>query len=135
MPARDRCIGTASILSSPQGSEALGSQIDKKSESGQKPRKSWRLGKKPDRAAAGNLDQARIREIVLETIERVTGKRTDSPTVSERLERRIRTRKGAVTAPTMIRYEQIVRDLSGQHRRSGARGPHRAAGRTLLKIM
>ena len=29
------------------------------------------------------LDRARIREIVLETVERVTGKRTDSPTVSE----------------------------------------------------
>src|ERR1700745_975258 len=40
-----------------------------------------------DRAAAGNLDQARIREIVLETVERVTGKKTDSPTVSEWLER------------------------------------------------
>jgi hypothetical protein len=39
-----------------------------------------------DRAAAGNLDQARIREIVLETVERVTGKRTGSPTVSEWLE-------------------------------------------------
>jgi hypothetical protein len=43
--------------------------------------------KTADRAAAGNLDQARIREIVLETVERVTGKRTDSPTVSEWLER------------------------------------------------
>ena len=64
-----------------------------------------------DRAAAGNLDQARIREIVLETVERVTGKRTDSPTVSEWLERWIRTEKGAVTAGTMIRYEQIVRDF------------------------
>jgi hypothetical protein len=61
-----------------------------------------------DRAAAGNLDQARIREIVLETVERVTGKRTDSPTVSEWLERWIRTEKGAVTAGTMIRYEQIT---------------------------
>ena len=64
-----------------------------------------------DRAAAGNLDQARIREIVLETVERVTGKKTDSPTVSEWLERWIRTEKGAVTAGTMIRYEQIVRDF------------------------
>jgi hypothetical protein len=64
-----------------------------------------------DRAAAGNLDQARIREIVLETVERVTGKRTDSPTVSEWLERWIRTEKGAVAARTMMRYEQIVRDF------------------------
>ena len=64
-----------------------------------------------DRAAAGNLDQARIREIVLKTVERVTGKRTDSPTVSEWLERWIRTEKGTVTAGTMIRYEQIVRDF------------------------
>jgi integrase len=64
-----------------------------------------------DRAAAGNLDQARIREIVLETVERVTGKRIDSPTVSEWLERWIRTEKGAVAAGTMIRYEQIVRDF------------------------
>ena len=67
--------------------------------------------KTADRAAAGNLDQARIREIVLETVERVTGKKTDSPTVSEWLERWIRTEKGAVTAGTMIRYEQIVRDF------------------------
>jgi integrase len=67
--------------------------------------------KTADRAAAGTLDQARIREIVLETVERVTGKRTDSPTVSEWLERWIRTEKGAVAARTMMRYEQIVRDF------------------------
>ena len=67
--------------------------------------------KTADRAAAGNLDQARIREIVLETVERVTGKRTDSPTVSEWLERWIRTEKGAVGVRTMTRYEQIVRDF------------------------
>jgi hypothetical protein len=67
--------------------------------------------KTADRAAAGNLDQARIREIVLETVERVTGKRTDSPTVSEWLKRWIRTEKGAVAARTMMRYEQIVRDF------------------------
>jgi integrase len=64
-----------------------------------------------DRAAVGNLDQARIREIVLETVERVTGKRTDSPTVAEWLERWIRNEKGAVAARTMMRYEQIVRDF------------------------
>ena len=57
------------------------------------------------------MDQARIREIVLETVERVTGKRTDSPTVSEWLQRWIRTEKGAVAARTMMRYEQIVRDF------------------------
>jgi hypothetical protein len=64
-----------------------------------------------DRAATGNLDQARIREIVLETVERVTGKRTDSPTVSEWLERWIRAEKDAVAPGTMTRYEQIVRDF------------------------
>jgi integrase len=64
-----------------------------------------------DRAAAGNLDQARIREIVLETVERVTGKRTDAPTVSEWLERWIRTERGAVAQGTIMRYEQIVRDF------------------------
>jgi integrase len=57
------------------------------------------------------LDQARIREIVLETVERVTGKRTDSPSVSEWLERWIRAEKGAVAPGTMTRYEQIVRDF------------------------
>jgi integrase len=67
--------------------------------------------KTADRAAAGNLDQARIREIVLETVERVTGKRTDSPTVSEWLERWIRAERGAVAAGTMVRYEQIIRDF------------------------
>jgi integrase len=67
--------------------------------------------KTADRAAAGNLDQARIREIVLETVERVTGKRTDSPTISEWLERWIRAERGAVAAGTMMRYEQIVRDF------------------------
>jgi integrase len=67
--------------------------------------------KTADRAAAGNLDQARIREIVMETVERVTGKRTDSPTVSEWLERWIRTERGAVAGRTMRRYEQIVRDF------------------------
>ena len=66
-----------------------------------------------DRAAAGNLDQARIREIVLETVERVKGKRTDSPTVSEWLERWIRAERGAVAGRTMMRYEQIVRDFLG----------------------
>ncbi len=64
-----------------------------------------------DRAAAGSLDQARIREIVLETVERVTGKRTDSASVAEWLERWIRTEKGAVAPRTMMRYEQIVRDF------------------------
>ena len=67
--------------------------------------------KTADRAAAGNLDQARIREIILETVERVTGKRTDSPTVAEWFERWIRTEKGAVAARTMMRYEQSVRDF------------------------
>jgi len=67
--------------------------------------------KTADRAAAGTLDQARIREIVLETVERVTGKRTESPTVSEWLERWIRTERGAVAGRTMMRYEQIVRDF------------------------
>jgi hypothetical protein len=43
--------------------------------------------KTADRDAAGNLDQARIREIVLKTVERVTGERTDSPSVAEWLER------------------------------------------------
>jgi integrase len=69
--------------------------------------------KAADRAATGNLDQARIREIVLETVERVTGKRIDSPTVSQWLERWIRTEKGAVAPRTMMRYEQIVRDFLG----------------------
>jgi site-specific recombinase XerD len=45
------------------------------------------------------------------TVERVTGKRTDSPTVSEWLERWIRTERGAVAGRTMMRYEQIVRDF------------------------
>ena len=66
--------------------------------------------KTADRAAAGNLDQARIREIVLETVERVTGKRTDSPTVSEWHERWIRTEKGAVAPRTMMRYLGHSRD-------------------------
>jgi integrase len=57
------------------------------------------------------LDQARIREIVLETVELVTGKRTDSPTISEWLERWIRAEKDAVAPGTMTRYEQIVRDF------------------------
>jgi integrase len=71
-------------------------------------------GKKPQTVPlARNLDQARIREIVMETVERVTGKRTDSPTVSQWLERWIRTEKGAVAGRTMMRYEQIVRDFLG----------------------
>jgi len=49
-----------------------------------------------DRGAAGNSDQARIREIVLETLETGHRKRPDSPTVSECLERWVRTEKGAV---------------------------------------
>jgi integrase len=67
--------------------------------------------KAADRAAAGNLDQARIREIVLETVELVTGKRIAPPRVSEWLERWIRTEKGAVAPRTMMRYGQIVRDF------------------------
>jgi hypothetical protein len=47
----------------------------------------------------------------LETVERVTGKRPDSPSVSEWLERWIRAEKGAVAPGTMTRYEQIVRDF------------------------
>ena len=64
-----------------------------------------------DRAAAGTLDRTRIRKVVLETVERVTGKRIDSPTVAEWLERWIRIEKDAVALGTLIRYEQIVRDF------------------------
>jgi hypothetical protein len=48
---------------------------------------------------------------VLETVERVTGKRADAPTVSEWLEHWIRAEKGALAARPMMRYEQIVRDF------------------------
>ena len=72
-----------------------------------------------DRAATGNLDHARIREIVLETVERVTGKRTNSPSVSEWLERWIRTEKDAVGVRTMTRYKQIVRDPGSHWKPSG----------------
>jgi|SRR5271165_4241509 len=59
----------------------------------------------------GTWTSPRIREIVLETVEGVTGKRTDTPIVSEWLERWIRTEKDAVASSTMMRYEQIVRDF------------------------
>ena len=49
-----------------------------------------------DRAATGNLDQARIREIVLETVAGSQGSEPNSPSVSEWLERWIRTEKDAV---------------------------------------
>src|SRR3974377_182436 len=75
-------------------------------------KETWAAGKNTAAgAAAGSLDQARIREIVLETVERVTGKRTDSPTVSEWLGRWIRTERGGGAGRTMMRYEQIVRDF------------------------
>jgi hypothetical protein len=70
-----------------------------------------RLEKNADRAVAGHPDQGKIREMILETVERVTGKRTDSPTAAEWVERWIRTEKGPVPARTMMRYEQIVRDF------------------------
>ena len=62
-----------------------------------------------DRAAAGNLDYARIREVVLETVERVTGKRPDSPTVSEWLERWVRIERGAVAGRTNTRLSLKIR--------------------------
>src|SRR5258708_1060307 len=47
MLVRDRRIGTAFILSSPQAVSGDGFANRQKSESAQKPRKSWRLGKRP----------------------------------------------------------------------------------------
>ena len=81
----------------------MGSKIDKETEALGSQRNLGRLAKSADRAAAGNLDQARIREIVLETVDLVTGKRNASPTVSEWLERWIQTEKGAVAPRTMMR--------------------------------
>ena len=82
MPVRDRPIGTGSILSPLQAVSAGGCGNQRKSVSGQKPRKSW-----------------------------TPGKRSDSPSVYEWLERWIRTEKDAVGVRTMTRYEQIVRDF------------------------
>ena len=88
MPVRDRPIGMGSILSFHQAASVLWVRKSTKKRKRSEAKEildAWQ--KTADRAAAGNLDQARIREIVLETVERVTGKRTDSPTVSEWLER------------------------------------------------
>jgi hypothetical protein len=89
----------------------MGSEIDKEAEAVRSQGNLGRLAKDRRPCRRRELGPARIREIVLETVERVTGKRTDSPTVAERLERWIRTEKGAVAARTMMRYEQIVRDF------------------------
>jgi hypothetical protein len=112
MPVPDRPIGNAVYLViSPGGQRRWVRKSTKKRKRSEAEEILDAWQKTADSAAAGNLDQARIREIVMETVERVTGKRTDSPTVSEWLERWIRTEKGAVAARTTMRYEQIVRDF------------------------
>src|SRR5260370_40527505 len=66
---------TAPFLSSPQAVSGggLGGRQKGKAVRGQG--SLGRSAKTADRAAAGNLDQARSREIVLETVERITGDR------------------------------------------------------------
>lgn len=53
----------------------MGLQIEKKRKQSEAKEILDAWQKTADRAVAGNLDQARIREIILETVERVTGKR------------------------------------------------------------
>jgi hypothetical protein len=53
----------------------VGLQIEKKRKQSEAKEILDAWQKTADRAVAGNLDQARIREIILETVERVTGKR------------------------------------------------------------
>jgi integrase len=67
--------------------------------------------KTADQAAAGLLTDARVRKIILETVERVTGKRVNTPTVRLWLNQWLKTEKDAVTASTLERYEQISRDF------------------------
>jgi integrase len=67
--------------------------------------------KTADQAAAGFLDEARMREIMAETVARITGKRIDAPTIGEWLNRWLASERGAVAPQTMLRYEQIVRDF------------------------
>jgi hypothetical protein len=59
----------------PRRSAAVGLQIEKKRKQSEAKEILDAWQKTADRAVAGNLDQARIREIILETVERVTGKR------------------------------------------------------------
>jgi integrase len=76
-----------------------------------------------DKAAAGRLDEARMREVVRETIERVTGKKMNSLTVAEWLDQWIRSEDGAVAPHTLVRYRQVVRDFLGCISRGRADAP------------
>jgi hypothetical protein len=95
----------------PRRSAAMGLQIDKKAEAVRSQGDLGRLAKNRRSCGRRELGPGQDPRNILETVERVTGKRTDSPTVAEWFERWIRTGKGAVAARTMMRYEQIVRDF------------------------
>jgi len=67
--------------------------------------------KTEDQAAAGVLTDARVRKIVFEIVERVTGKKIDAPTVRQWLDQWIRLEKDAVAPGTLNRYQQVARNL------------------------
>jgi integrase len=57
------------------------------------------------------LTDARVRKIVLETVERVTGKKVNAPTIREWLDRWLRDEKDAISDGSFERYEQIARNF------------------------
>jgi integrase len=67
--------------------------------------------KTADRAAAGVLTDARVREIVYEIVERTTGKKVNAPTIRQWLDQWIRLEKDAVAPGTLNRYRQVARNL------------------------
>jgi len=114
---RDRLIGMVFTSSSPRVDSDAGLGNRQKSGSALKPRKSWTLGKgSPTVPRRETWIKPGSGKLFWRPSSGSQRNGTDSPTVSEWLERWIRTERGAVAGRTMMRYEQIVRDfLSNSH--------------------
>lgn len=57
------------------------------------------------------MTDVRVRRIALETVERVTGKKVNAPTIQEWLDRWLRLEKDAISDASFKRYEQIARNF------------------------
>src|SRR6516164_8048166 len=70
-------------------------------------------------AARGQATEEQIRKMMADTIERVTGRRPQDPSITQWLEQWLSGQRGTVAPKTFSTYSQIVRDLE---KKLGSRG-------------
>jgi len=76
-------------------------------------------------ARSGTATEAQIRTVMAETIERVTGRKPYDPSIGQWLDRWLDNERGTVKQKTLIRYEQVVKDLRETLGSTGLQAPLR----------